>query len=280
MPQPGTAQTGATYRYDLSADDVAGLTEKLIATKLSRTDDRVVSYRVSGCSQFSDIARYVECKVFHDTFPGNDAAFMAREYGPYERASFFFVCVDRENQAPIGALRVIRDSPAGLKTINDLARPIAPVRLSPNEIQRYHQIDAFANVWDVGTLAILSEYRRSGASASLQLYRGLYRTALEEGVEHLIAIFDKLPFLAVTDYLAIPIVPLCGTDFFSYLGSSESRAIYGHIPSFEPAVSQRLREVKDDPVAVRALRRLRDGTDDHLLLFDTDDKDAAESRES
>jgi hypothetical protein len=100
----------------------------------------------------------------------------------------------------------------------------------------------------------------------------MYATALEEGVDHLIAIFDKLPLLAATDYLAIPVVPLCGTGYFSYLGSAESRAIYGHIPGFEPVVSRRLMEVKDDLDAVRALRKLRDGTDDHLLLFDNDYK--------
>lgn len=272
MPGTDAGKPSATFRYDLSDDDITALTEKLIAAKPSTIDDRVVCYRVSGRSPFSDIGRAVECKVFHDAFPGNDAAFMAKEYGPYEHASFFFLCVDRAKKTPIGALRIMRHSPAGLKTLNDLARPDSPVQLTAAEIQRSHQIDTFDNVWDIGTFAILSQYRRSGVSASLQLYRSLYATALEEGIDHLIAIFDKLPFLAVTGYLAIPVVPLCGSDYFSYLGSQESRAIYGYIPGFEPVVSQRLREVKDDPEAVRALRRLRDGTDDHLLLFDDDYK--------
>ncbi|WAC90214.1 hypothetical protein [Mycobacterium sp. Aquia_213] len=262
----------ATFRYDLPSEDIAALTEKLIATKLSATDDGVVCYRVSGRSPYSDIGRAVECQVFRDAFPGNDAAFMTREYGPYEGASFFFLSVDREKKTPVGALRIIRYSPAGLKTLNDLARPDSPVQLTAAAIQCGHQIDTFESVWDIGTFAILSDYRRSGASVSLQLYRGMYATALEEGIDHLIAIFDKLPLLAATEYLAIPIAPLCGTDYFSYLGSAESRAIYGHIPSFEPAVSRRLIGAKDDPDAVRALRRLRDGTDDHLLLFDNDYK--------
>lgn len=272
MPGIDTEEPSATFRYDLPSDDIAALTEKLIATKTFAPDDRVVCYRVSGHSQFSDIGRSIECRVFHETFPGNDAAFMTGEYGPYERASFFFISVDRVKKTPIGALRIIRDSPAGLKTLNDLARPDAPVQLTAAEIQRAHEIDTFENAWDIGTFVILSEYRRSGASASLQLYRGMYATALEEGIEHLVAIFDKLPLLAVTGYLAIPVVPLCGTDYFSYLGSAESRAIYGYIPGFEPAVSRRLAEVKDDADAVRALRKLRDGTEDHTLLFDDDYK--------
>lgn len=272
MADAGAMEPCATFRYDLADEDIAALTENLIASKLSATDDRVVCYRVAGRSQYSDIGRYVEYRVFNDAFLGNDAAFMAREYGAYEHASFFFLCVDREKQTPIGALRIIRNSPAGFKTLNDLVRPDSPVQLTAAEIQRCHQIATFDDVWDIGTFAIVSDYRRSGVSASLQLYRGLYATALEEGVDHLVAIFDKLPFVALTEYLAIPVVPLCGTDYFSYLGSSESRAIYGYVPGFEPAVSQRLREVKDDPDAVRALRRLRDGTDDHLLLFDNDYK--------
>lgn len=272
MPDVDAKEPSATFRYDLSSGEITALTEKLIASKPSATDDRVVCYRVSGRSQFSDIGRAVERRVFHDAFPGNDAAFMTKEYGPYERASFFFLSVDRAKKTPIGTLRIIRNSPAGLKTLNDLARPGSPVQLTAADVQRYHQIDTFDNVWDIGTFAILNEYRRSGASASLQLYRGLYATALEEGIDHLIAIFDKLPFLALTEYLSIPVVPLCGTDYLSYLGSAESRAIYGHIPGFEPVVSRRLIEVKDDPVAVKALRRLRDGTDDHTLLFDDDYK--------
>lgn len=266
------SEPSSAFRYDLSPAAVSALTEALIASKTSATDDRVVCYRVSGRSQFSDIARTIECSVFHEAFPGNDAAFMTREYGPYDHASFFFLSVDRVEKRPIGALRIIRDSPVGLKTLNDLAQPDSPVRLTATEIQQHHNVDTFEKVWDIGTFAILSEYRRSGLSASLQLYRGMYATALEEGVDHLIAIFDKLPLLAVTGYLAIPVVPLCGTDYFSYLGSAESRAIYGYIPGFEPVVSQRLMEVHEDPDHVRALRRLRDGTDDHTLLFDDDYK--------
>jgi hypothetical protein len=261
-----TEDRSACGRYDLTDDELAALTTELIASKPTAIDDQVVCYRLSGRSRFSDIARTVECKVFDEAFPGNDAAFMSREYGPYDQASFFFLSADRGEKAPIGVLRIIRHSPAGLKTLNDLARSESPVPLSDKDIKRYHRIETLDRVWEVGTFAILSNYRRTGLSASLQLYRGMYATALEEGIDHLIAIFDKAPLLAVNGYLSIPVVPLCGSDYFSYLGSTESRAIYGYIPGFEPVVSQRLREI-DDPDHVRALRKLRDGTDDHVLLF-------------
>ncbi|WP_018599366.1 hypothetical protein [Mycobacterium sp. 155] len=274
MQHPDSTEASEAFRcrYDLSGDDITILAKQLLATTVYATDDRVVCFRVSGRSEFSNLGRAVEHEVFRDAFPGNDAAFMTREYGPYEHASFFFIAIDRDADMPIGVLRIIRQSAAGLKTLNDLARPEAPVQLTAAQVQHQHQIDTFDNVWDVGTFAILSQYRRSGLSASLQLYRGLYRTALEEGIDHLIAIFDKLPFLAATGYLAIPIVPLCGTGYFSYLGSPESRAVYGHIPSFKPEVSRRLEEIKDDPDGVRALRQLRDGTADHVLIFNNDYK--------
>jgi hypothetical protein len=261
-----------SFRYDLPSADIQALTNKLIATKNSATDDRVVCYRFSGHSQFSDIARHIECKVFQESFAGNDAAFMTREYGPYERASTFFLSVERMTKTPIGALRIIRDSPAGFKTLNDIAGPDSPAQLTTTEVQRGHRIDAFGSVWDVGTVAILNEYRRTGASASLQLYRGMYVTALKEGIDHLIAIIDKGPLLAMTDYLAIPFVPLCESSYFSYLGSSESRAVYGYIPEFDPIIKRRLAEVQNDPSAVRALNVIINGTHDRALLFDDDYK--------
>ena len=255
--------------YDRPEADIAALTEALTASQPA-TSDRFVCYRVAGTSPFADLGRHVERVVFSETFPGNNTAFMAREYGLYEQASTFFLSVDRAEKTAMGALRVIRYSPTGFKTLNDLARPDSPIHLSATDVKRYHQIDAWANVWDVGTVAILSGYRRSGASASLQLYRGMYVTALQEGIDHLIAIIDRLPLRAMTDYLAIPFVSLCGTNPFSYLGSPDSRAVYGYIPDFDPIIKRRLPEVHDDPAAIRALNIIINGTNDQALLF-TDD---------
>lgn len=254
------------YRPD---GEIAALTEALIASQ-PVSGDQFVCYRVAGTSPCADLGRHVERTVFSETFPGNDAAFMAREYGPYEQASTFFLSVDRTAKTVIGALRVIRHSPAGFKTLNDLAQPNSPIRLSTNEVQRYHLIDDWVGVWDVGTAAILGEYRRSGASASLLLYRGMYVTALQDGIDHLIAIIDRHPLAAMTDYLSIPFVPLCDTNPFSYLGSPDSQAVYGHIPEFDPIIKRRLSEIHDDPAAIRALNIIINGTNDQALLF-TDD---------
>lgn len=257
-----------TYRYDLPAEAIERLTAKLVESRRDGTDERFVCYRVSGESEFSDIGRQVERQVFEETFAGNDAAFMAREYGPYEQFSTFFLSVDRAEQRPIGVLRVIRNSPAGLKTLNDLAQPESPVHLTADQVLAYHGIEKLDSVWDVGTVAIPAQYRRSGASASLQLYRGMYVSALDQGIDHLVAVIDKAPLLAMTDYLAIPFVPLCGSDYFSYLESAESRAVYGYVPSFDKAVNERLDRVGDDPMAVRALRKIIKGSEDRALLFD------------
>lgn len=262
-------EPAATFRYDLPTELIETLTAKLIGSKRSEADRRFVCYRVSGNSEFSDIGRHLERQVFEETFPGNDAAFMACEYGPYECASIFFLSVDRANERAIGVLRVIRNSPAGLKTVNDLAQPESPVHLTFEQVVAYHNIKELGGAWDVGTVAIPKRYRRSGVSASLQLYRGMYVTALEQNIEHLVAVIDKAPLLALTDYLGIPFVPLCGSDYFSYLESAESRAVYGYVPSFYDAVDKRLQEMSGDPVAVRALRKLGKGSEDHALLFDS-----------
>jgi hypothetical protein len=81
---------------------------------------RFVCFRLKGDDVFADIGRYVERVVFQKAF-GNDADTMGEEYGPYEGASTFFISVDTAGRSPAGVLRVIADSSASLKTINDLS---------------------------------------------------------------------------------------------------------------------------------------------------------------
>lgn len=255
-------------RYNLSDNHINTLTGKLIESKSFDCEERYVLYRVAGTDEYSDIGRHIERKVFEQTFHGNDSDMMHKEYGPYEDASIFFLTVDREKQCPTGVLRIIKSSPAGLKTINDLSSSHLSLKLSAEEIQQYHSIENWESCWDVATLAILPEYRKTAASASLQLYRAMYVTALEEGIDHMVAIIDKNPLLAMTDYLAIPLEPLCGSDYFSYLESQESRAVYGFIPKFDPIINEKLSRVQYDPIAVRALSKIIRGTEDHTLLLD------------
>lgn len=259
---------GPTYRYDFSDDDVKELTVDLIDSKNFETHERFVSYRLSGNNKYSDIGRQVERQVFEYTFGSNNAEFMQNEYGPYEQSSIFFITVDREAKEPIGVLRVIRNSSAGLKTINDLSSPDSPLNLTPEGIRTDHNIMDFESCWDIGTVAVPVQYRKNGASAALQLYRGMYNTAIEEGIEHLVSVIDRAPLLVLTEYLAIPFVPLCGSNYFSYLDSAESLAVYGRVADFYPVMLKRLEEVKNDHVNSRALDIIVNGYDDHKLLFD------------
>lgn len=257
-----------TYTYNLSDDCIHDLTHELIEKKRFKSYERFVLYRLAGDDKYSDLGRQVERHVFEETFDGNDAEFMEREYGPYEHASLFFLSVDRQREVPIGVLRIIKNSPVGLKTINDLSSGSLPVTIDKNAIMLTHGINDWNTCWDVATLAVPHEYRRSGASASLQMYRAMYITALNEKIDHLVAITDKAPLIAMTDYLAIPFVPLCGSDYFSYLESAESRAVYGHIPDFDRVINERLSQVSGDLMAMRALRKIIKGTEDYTLFLD------------
>lgn len=260
--------------YRQTEADVRELTGRLIKRFPIAGGARYVCYRVAGTDEFSDVGRHIERLVFESTFAGNDAQFMVREYGPYENASLFFLAVDRLQQLPMGALRVIRHSPVGLKTVNDLASGRLPVYLPVDDMEATHRIRDWSACWDVATVAVAEAYRRTAAKAALQLYRGMYVSALEEGIDHLFAIIDKTPLLAMTEYLSIPFTPLCGTDYFSYLESAESRAVHGYVPDFHPVITSRLAEVGDDPVASRALAYIILGTDDDCLAF----SDAAPGR--
>ena len=259
---------GPLCDYNRSPAEIDRLTGRLIDTAGTATDDRFVCYRLDGTDEFSDIGRQIEREVFEATFTGNDADLMVREYGPYERASLFFLSVDRLQRRPVGALRIVGNSPAGLKTVNDLTSAQLPVRLTREQIQEGHRIDDWDSCWDVATVAVAPDYRRAIANTTLQLYRGMYVSALEHHIDHLIAIIDKAPLLAMTDYLSIPFTPLCQTGYFPYLESAESRAVHGFVPDFHPIITARLSELRDDPVAVRALSYIILGTHDQTLLFD------------
>lgn len=262
-------------RYQLPRETIKQLTSDFLRTKELPDEERFVCFRVSGDHPVADAARNLEREVFEEVFDGNDAAFMDREYGPYESASTFFVSFDRETEMPAGVLRVMWNSDAGLKTINDLARPDMPINLTQDEIQRFHGIDDLDTCWDGGTVAVSKELQKNGMGVSMQLYRAMYRTAIENDIEHFILVIDEKLLPVLTDHLHIPFVPLCDTPKFSYLGSEASQAVYGHFPEFRPIIDRKLESMKGDnsyeQIVIQALRKIFLGSEDRSLIFDSND---------
>lgn len=222
-------------RYDLDRDELLQRTREFVDSHPPSSDSHYICYRIDD-QRDEDIARTVERMVFEDTF-GNDSAEMASLYGPYEAASRFFLTVDQQTGHPVGALRVITNSENGLMTLNTLPESIDPP--STEEIMAQHGIESLDDVWDVGTVAVLPEYRGKSGGVSVQLYRALYVSMMNEGVEHMISVIDQKPYETMTKYLGIPFEPLAGVEPFDYAGSAMSVATYGHVPDFFPKMDHK-----------------------------------------
>jgi len=259
--------------YDLPVEAVHQLTSELLNERPPTGDARFVCYMFDGTDPFSNIGRQVEGAVFNQTF-NNDPEEMVREYGPYEEQSIFFTSVDSENEKPTsGELRVIKNGPAGFKTINDLAAMHGrPVEEYQRELAEHHGIDDWDKCWDVGTVAVPPEYRTAEGGISIQLYRALYVAAMEQGIEHFISVIDSKPLAKLTDYLGIPFVPLADSGPMEYLGSKRSQAVYGHTPDFYRKMNRARLFTVRGWLARKALKLLVAGSGDDALQFESSHK--------
>jgi hypothetical protein len=267
-PRPNVTEP----RYDLDSFELQSAVDRFLAEHEPRDGVAYACYRVSGTDSAASIARTIEGTVFLATFGvGHKPERMKEAYGPYEEASTFYVSFDVRNRRPVGALRVIRDSPAGLMTLNDLqsgtlkrakGRSVKIVRVTTAEFERVHHIPRDEACWDVGTVTVMPSFRRNrnrDAGASTQLYRALYTSAVMGNVKHLVSIIDRTPLRQMTRFLGIPFVPLAGTPPINYMDSVESQAVYGYAPEFY-ATMEKHRKSVFGRMARPLLEKLMDGS--------------------
>lgn len=259
---PGNKRSIDVESYELSMSAMNSRIKSFLAEHEPQTKEHIVCYEVGPDSPLSDVARTVERIVFEKRF-GNTSSDMAKIYGPYEESSRFFLSVDRENGEPVGALRVSTHSEAGLMTLNSL-----PEGMKPNleQLEATHNIQSLDDCWDVGTVAVLPAYRKQGIGVSTQLYRGMYKSAMNEGIQHLLAIIDEKPLETMTKYLGIPFVPLMGLPPFSFEGSESSTAVYGYVPDFYQKMKKKSITVRGI-MARKALWPLVFGTKDDTIYL-------------
>lgn len=268
IPEPErTGHERAPQRYDLSEEELLARTSQLLDRLPPSTDRRFVCYQLGDAST-EEVARTIERAVFETSFDNGDEE-MSRIYGPYESASRFFLSVDRIERRPVGALRVIENSPAGMMTLNRL--PEGASNMDSDQLLAFHNIDSLDDCWDVGTVAVLPEYRRQGQGISVQLYRALYVSAMKENVSHLLSIIDKRPYETMRNYLGIPFEPLGDSKPFPFEGSDESVAVHGFIPDFYPKMRRQSLTLKG-LLARKALWPLVFGTEDQALMLGSDYK--------
>ena len=267
--QPG----GASVSYALPPGQVTILTEELLAARTMNVSSqhRFVTVEVDSGETYANLGRHIEREVFEAAF-GNTADAMIKEYAPYEASSSFFLSVDRAKARITGVLRVIKNSPNGFKTLDDLSKE--PFNISKQEALSYHSIDNLDEVWDVGTVAVIPDYRSGEGPVSIQLYRAMYLSAVNHSIEHLVSIIDEGPLKKMKELLGIPFVPLAGAEPQPYLGSESSQPVYGYVPEFYEKMSRHEKTFKMRAASLvglvgDALKRLVHGSaDDSIVLKD------------
>ena len=168
-------------------------------------------------------ARQCEADVFLDRF-GNTAEELAAEYGPYQSASVFIALLDDDGVAQAAA-RMIRPGPAGLKTINDLARD--PWGVDPVLAARRAGVDP-SRSWEAATFAVRRGVRRRGYDAMEALFYGVAVGSIVNEYETVTAVIDEY-VLGMVGGLGLFLHPFPGTEPGPYLGSPSSSALYAHV---------------------------------------------------
>jgi hypothetical protein len=138
----------------------------------------------------SQLSRSVEEAVFGEFF-GNSPELLAAEYGSYERATVFSCIVDHRRRRPAATMRLIFDSPAGFKSLDDIERgpwqqPVADV------LQRTGLVLEPARTVDIATAAVSPEYRglRSRGLVTLAMNQVTARLSLLCGIRWWVTILD------------------------------------------------------------------------------------------
>lgn len=226
--------------YDLSYEQMVRAGKLLLQERPLNTKSPIVCYEVGGNTPEADIARTVEAKVFYRAF-GEDAEKMAELYGAYEHTSHFFLSIVGKTGQPVGALRVIRNSEQGLMTLNNLMdNETLPddVRVDDlSELMQAFDIESLDDCWDIGTVAVVPEYRKQGKTASVQLYRAMYKSARQQKIEHLVSIIDTRVLAVMRNYLGIPFEDM--TPPFAFEGAEENIAVHGRVKNFFRIMAQK-----------------------------------------
>ena len=237
-------------RYDLHPEQTEHITTEFLRRETAGMRGRYVCIEVADGEEMSNVARGVEREVFEDTFE-NDASVMEEIYGSYDQEgiSTFFVGFDRRKAKAISVVRAMGWSArAGIMTVNEAQKPDW-INVSMADMEAAHGLDeeTLRHTWDVGTLAVLREYRGklSGLQASLLPYRGFYLASTERGIKKMTVIMDPRARRSL-ERLGIPLENICGSDPVDYHGSKNSTFVIGDIAESMPAIEAQARQLRKD----------------------------------
>lgn len=181
-----------------------------------------------------DRVKKIENRVFMRAFK-NSPELMEQEYGPYQDASEFIAVFDTKLDKVAGFMRIIRHSPKGLKSLNDLEREPWGGRTVEKILEDTGLKLEREKVVDIATLGVDVGYRSKdskvrGALVSSALYHGLVRYSLEHNIAHWVTVLDD-KVLVLVQGLGANFKPYAGIRSASYLDSPSSTPVWSHVPT-------------------------------------------------
>ncbi len=215
-----------------------GALESLVASVVGpRPEETFGAYLLARDEPGAELARAVERAVFLESF-GNTPEMLASEYAPYEDSTVFACIIDHRRMLPVGMMRIVVPSPAGLKSLNDIEsiwgqeiNDVVERTAIPMDLDR---------TWDVATLAVMPDYRAkaTGGLISMGLYQTLNLAALRCGMEWLIAVFDVPVFRLLSEVLCMSFAGFTGIHARPYLGSPASLPAWCNIAAADLRISE------------------------------------------
>lgn len=250
---PGTYERGDTdpidrwSREQFAPENIC----RLAAAELVRLDDEhgesihpmsLGIVTLDGREPASTLGREVEKAVFEECF-GNDLAILRREYEAYDDRSVFIVAIDAAAQIPAGVLRLIKPSPRGLKSLNDIADPRHSWQLFAADLEARMPSPALdpAKTLDIATLAVKPEYRQDSAGQldriSALLYYAMYQWSRQHGYDNWVGIIDTAPLKAIQG-LGSPLDFFDGVEAAPYLDSPASIPFYARLDEIDRRLAE------------------------------------------
>ena len=161
-----------------------------------------------------------EASVFLKTY-GNTAAQLAEAYGPYASASVFIGIYEPGGDA-VGAVRLIRPTEIGLKTLYDVSQP--PWSLDVPRMARAARLN-LDRTWDFTTLGARRGLRRWSTLVAAGLFHGLVQAVRANDIESAVMMIDErvrgLLALAGMTGQTMP-----GAHTACYMGSARCTPVY------------------------------------------------------
>lgn len=200
-----------------------------------RSDTPFGLYVIPSADPAAELGRHIERVVFGE-FYGESEAFLHEEYDQYEVGSVFLTVIDHLRRLPAGVMRVITPSPAGFKSLDDMDR-IWGVDADTVLARSGIEYDP-SSFWDLATIAVLPEYRKSSTNGliSLAITQAVIALGATNGVNLGIAVFDLVALDIIQAVCGRAWQPFTGIEPKRYLGSPQSIACFCDMPEY----SQRL----------------------------------------